>query len=196
MRIILVGLCSAYAIFLCGCSSTWQYVKAPDQRLKVADASKARIYLIRPDSGSKLASTRITDNGTLIGNTGPHSYLCWERKPGTMKVMSVSADETATQLNVEAGGVYYVVQRVDVGLVYGKSSLTIVPEETGIALVKSCKPAYVITAEASSKRVRTSMDAVRPAVAAGGALRSGGGSSGASWTSGAGSTMMTGLIGR
>jgi hypothetical protein len=50
-------------------------------------------------------------------------------------VTSVSADETATQLNVEAGGVYYVVQRVRRGMGLRKSSLAIVPEETGVALV-------------------------------------------------------------
>src|ERR1043165_2088737 len=174
MRFILLTLCSAYAILLSGCSSTWQYVKSPDQKLRVADSTKARIYLIRPDSGNKMVSTRITDNGTLIGNTGPHSYLCWERKPGTMKITSISADETASELTVAPGGVYFILQHVDSGLIYGKSSLTIIPEETGLLLVKSCKPAYITTAEGTSKRVRTSMDVMRPAVVAGGAPRGGG----------------------
>jgi uncharacterized protein DUF2846 len=173
MRFILLGLFSAGAFLLGGCSSTWQYVKAPNQGLKVADTSKARIYLIRADSGSKMASTRISDNGVLIGNTGPGGYLCWEREPGKMRITSVSAGEAAAELTVAAGGVYYVTQRVDPGWVYGKSSLTIVPEETGLALVSSCKPAYVTLAEPSSQRPRTAIESFKP-VAGGGPPRGGG----------------------
>lgn len=175
MRFTLLGLFSTCAFLLGGCTSSWQYVKAPDQGLKVADSSKARIYLIRPDAGSKMASTRLSDNGVLIGNTGPRGYLCWEREPGTMKLTSVSAGEAATDLTVAAGGVYYVVQRVDPGWVYGKSSLTIIPEEAGPALLKSCKPAYFTDAKPSLNPAPTAMEAFKP-YAAGSAPRGGGGS--------------------
>jgi hypothetical protein len=174
MRFILLGLFSANAFLLSGCSSTWQYVKAPNQGLKVADSSKARIYLIRPDSGSKMASTRISDNGVLIGNTGRGGYLCWEREPGKVRITSVSAGEAAADLTVAPGGVYYVVQHVDTGLVYGKSSLAIVPVEAGLALVKSCKPAYFTESEPSSKRPRTAVEAVKPGGVGGGGFLSGG----------------------
>lgn len=173
MRLILLAVFSGSALLLTGCSSTWQYVKSPDQSMNVADTSKARIYLIRPDSGGKMTSTRISDNGVLIGNTGPRSYLCWEREPGTMKVTSVSAGEATTELTVAAGKVYYILQLVDAGWVYGKSSVTLVPEQAALPLLKSCKPAYITQAEPTWKKGRTSMDAVN-LVARGGPAGSGG----------------------
>ena len=178
MRFTLLGLFSTCAFLLGGCTSSWQYVKAPDQALKVADTSKARIYLIRPDAGSKMASTRLSDNGVLIGNTGPRGYLCWEREPGTMKLTSVSAGEAETELTVAAGGVYYLLQRVNPGFVYGKSSLTILPEEAGVALLKSCKPAYFTDAKPSLNQPRATMDSAMPFVGGGGPSSGGGGSGG------------------
>jgi hypothetical protein len=169
------GLFSACAFLLGGCSTSWQYVKAPNQELKVADTSKARIYLIRPDRGSKMASTRISDNGVLIGNTGPRGYLCWEREPGTVKITSVSAGQAETELTVAAGGVYYLLQRVNAGFVYGKSSLTIVPEEAGARLLNSCKPAYFTAAKPSLNQPRATMDSALPFTGSGGGFASGGG---------------------
>jgi hypothetical protein len=184
MRIILIGLYSACVFLFVGCSSTWQYVKAPEPGLRVADTSKARIYVIRPDSGSKMASTRISDNGVLIGNTGARGYLCWEREPGTMKVTSVSSGEAVTELTVAAGGVYFVVQRVEPGVVYGKSSLTIVAEEAGRALLKSCKPAYITLAEPSSNQAPLGPVGMAMPVASGAPHLGGGGAGGVSSGSG------------
>jgi hypothetical protein len=146
--------------------------------MKVADSTKARIYLIRPDPGSKMASTKISDNGILIGNTGPRGYLCWERQPGRVRVTSLSSGEAAAELTVEAGSAYYIVQRVDPGWVYGKSSLAVVPEEKGQALLKSCKPAYVTDAETSSGQARTAMESIKPTRIVTGGSPSGGGSAG------------------
>lgn len=183
MRFILLGVCLICVFFLTGCASSWQYVKAPDQQLKSANASKARIYVIRADPGSKMASARINDNGTLIGNTGPRGYLCWEREPGTVKLTSVSVGRVATEMTVAAGGVYYVRQTVDPGFVYGKSSLTIVSEKEGLALLKSCKPAYVTHAEPAWKWTQNRIESVNPTVVygsltvvtGGGVLSNGGG---------------------
>ncbi len=196
MRFILLGLCSTYVFFLSGCASSWQYVKTPERQLQVAGASRARIYVIRADAGSKMASARISDNGIPIGNTGPRGYLCWEREPGAVKLTSLSAGEAATELTVAAGGIYYVRQTVDPGFVYGKTSLTIVSEKEGLALLKSCGPAYVTRAEAAWKGLQNRIESVNPTVVygsltvvtgggvvstGGGGVVSTGGSSGVVW---------------
>jgi hypothetical protein len=196
MRFTMLGLFSACALLLGGCSTSWQYVKAPSQELKVADASKARIYLIRPDSGSKMASTRISDNGVLIGNTGPRGYLCWEREPGTVKVTSLSAGQAETELTVDAGGVYYLLQRVNPGFVYGKSSLTILPAEEGIALLQSCKPAYFTDAKPFLNQPRATMDYVMPFAGGGGPFAGGGGAGGIGIGTGSGGSVVWVIGGR
>jgi hypothetical protein len=142
-----------------------------------------------------MASTRISDNGVLIGNTGPRGYLCWEREPGTVKVTSVSAGQAETELTVAAGGVYYLLQRVNPGFVYGKSSLTILPEEAGAALLKSCKPAYFTDAKPSLNQPRATMDSVMP-FAGGGSPFGGGGGTGLGIGMGSGSSGSFSLGGR
>jgi len=193
MRFIFFGLFAACAFLLGGCSTSWQYVKAPNQGLKVADSSKARIYLIRPDSGSKMASTRVSDNGVLIGNTGPRGYLCWEREPGTVKVTSVSSGEAETELTVTAGGVYYLLQQVNPGWIYGKSSLSILPQETGVALLKSCKPAYYTHAKPSLNQAPTAMEGSLPVAVSSAPF---GGSGGSGFGSGVISGGISGTFGR
>jgi hypothetical protein len=85
-----------------------------------------------------------------------------------MKLASVSADEVTTELKVAAGGVYYVRQTVDPGFIYGKNSLTVVPEEAGAALLKSCKPAYVTRAEPVWKRAQLGIESANPSVVSAG----------------------------
>ncbi len=95
---------------------TNQYVAYPDQSEDVANPEMARIYLCRPTSVSKGINFKITDDKTHIGDTGNRGFLCWERKPGTVKIkstpISVHGDIGYVSFPVVKGQVYYIQQYV------------------------------------------------------------------------------------
>jgi hypothetical protein len=127
-------------LLVSACSSTWQYVKFPDQNRKVADPFKGRIYVIRLSDTNAVAPVDIADGYEPIGSLRPLGYLCWERPPDMVTVRSSSKGESQISFKVVAGGVYFVFLRVGPGRFAATSSLEIVNEEEGQAALKDCKP--------------------------------------------------------
>src|SRR3954469_15863652 len=93
------------AVLLTGCAGTRQYVRLPDQSKKVEDASKGRIYVMRPASLGAAISMNVSDDGKPIGHTGPKGFLCWERPTGETIVSSASEGVSQVPLTVQPGNV-------------------------------------------------------------------------------------------
>jgi hypothetical protein len=138
---ILAFVAGTVCVFLlAACSSTWQYVRMPDQKQKVADPFKGRIYVIRMGGTNSAASVDVEDGHRLIGSTRPQGYLCWERRPGQVTVRSSSDGESDVSFNLSAGEVCFIFQRVGPGRFEAESSLEIVNAEEGRAALNDCKP--------------------------------------------------------
>jgi Protein of unknown function (DUF2846) len=135
-RAFLLGI---LVILLPGCASTKQSVRIPNLSVPVEDATKARIYVIRPALIGGAVQMKVTDNDELIGKTGPQSYLVWERSPGEAFVTSKAEKPCSVTLNVEAGKVYYVLQRVEPGVLYARCRMEQIDDEHAQKFLKGCK---------------------------------------------------------
>ena len=138
----------AAAFVLSGCASTHQFVALPDQTKSIDNHEKARIYVMRPESIGCAVSMEVKDNEQVIGKTGGHGFLCWERQPGKVTI-SGSAENTSTvDLEVAKGLSYYIWQEVKMGILMARNKLQILDEPKGKEMLGKCKPPEV---ELSSK---------------------------------------------
>jgi hypothetical protein len=124
-----------------GCASTKQHVKMPNLTVPIEDAAKARIYVIRPATMGGAVSMSVRDGERAIGDTGPSSFLCWEREPGMATIVSKAENEAKVDLTVESGKTYYLLQSVKMGMMMARCSLEVIDETRGKQLLKGCKPA-------------------------------------------------------
>jgi hypothetical protein len=132
-------LCGLLSIWLVGCAATKQAVRIPNLSVPVEDTTKARIYVIRPAMIGGAVKMKVTDNDGLIGQTGPKSYLVWERAPGDAFVTSKAEKPCSVSLNVAAGKVYYILQRVEPGVWYARCRMEEIDEERAQKFLKGCK---------------------------------------------------------
>lgn len=126
-------------VLVSGCASTKQSVRIPDVSVPVEDATKARIYVIRPALFGGAVQMKVTDNDGLIGKTGPQSYLVWERAPGEAFVTSKAEKPCSVTLEVEAGKAYYILQRVEPGVWYARCRMEQIDDERAQKFLKECK---------------------------------------------------------
>ena len=133
-------LIAASCLFLMGCASTQQFVPFPEQTKTVEDSNKGRIYVMRPATFGAGISMDVSDGGIIIGSTGPHGFLCWEREPGQTVISSKAENTSAVNLPVKAGQVHYIFQHLRLGLVMARNEMEIVSEEEGKKVLKQCSP--------------------------------------------------------
>ena len=145
MKKLLYVLSIGVLVFGSGCASTQQFAPFPDQSKSVEDPSKARIYVVRPTSFAAGIPMKVSDGKTLIGKTGPHGYLCWERNPGDMEVISKAENTARLPLKVEKNKVYYIGQHVRMGILFARNKLSKLAESDGKAKVKECRPPKLVT---------------------------------------------------
>jgi hypothetical protein len=128
------------ALLFSGCATPQQIVHFPDPKKVVEDASKGRIYVIRPGWTGLGISTDIGVDGKVIGSTGPKSYLCWEQTPGYVTISATADNVGEVEVNVMAGQVNYIIQKLHFGWITTDNQLNIVSEGDGKAALKKCKP--------------------------------------------------------
>jgi hypothetical protein len=123
-----------------GCASSLQSAHFPDQAKIVEDPGKGRIYVIRPGLTGIGITTDVRDDGKLIGSTGPHGFLCWEREPGDATITCTAENVSEVQVAVQAGKVNYIVEQLDFGWITTSSRLEVVSEDAAGIALKKCKP--------------------------------------------------------
>lgn len=128
------------ALLFSGCATPLQLVHFPDSKKVVEDTSKGRIYVIRPGWTGIGISTDISVDGEIIGSTGPQSYLCWEQKPGNVTISAKADNVSEVEVNIVAGHVNYIIQKLHFGWITTDNHLTIVSEDEGKEALKKCKP--------------------------------------------------------
>ena len=128
------------------CATTYQYVYLPDQDKKLEDSSLVGIYVMRPAFLGTAISMQVKENDSLIGSTGPKSFLCWETTPEEKILLSKSENTSKITIPAEKGNVYYVHQHVLMGMLYARNSLELInDEQRGQKLLSKCKPPVVKT---------------------------------------------------
>jgi len=140
LRLTIPIICSS---ILMGCASTTQYVQLPDQSKPIEDPSKARIYVVRPTSFGAAVSMDVRDGDKIIGKTGANGYLCWEREAGQTEVVGKAENTSSLPVTAQEGMVYYIEQRVELGVMRARNRLTLLSEDEGKKKVGKCKPPKV-----------------------------------------------------
>jgi hypothetical protein len=123
------------AILLAGCA---QLPPTPqDLQAKKFEAApgKAAVYLVRdhPDFSDAAATVYLGD--AVMVTTYAGTYYRWEAEPGTHRVTGFGADVGAIVLQLEAGRIYYLQQRVSMFFRFPQSYFQLVPEPQGRAAV-------------------------------------------------------------
>lgn len=150
-KIIVLLFCLCVVVCGAGCSFldatvfdeaiTQQYVDYPDQSKEVQNPEMARIYLCRPTSISKGINFEVSDGNIHIGDIGRRGYLCWERKPGTVTIMSKAIGDVGdigiVSLTVLKGQVYYIQQYV---WPIANNKLSQRNKVDGINMMNECSP--------------------------------------------------------
>ena len=144
MKVASLTFLSVICLLFTGCASNQQFVHFPDQTKVVEDPSKGRIYVMRPATFGASISMEVADDGKIVGSTGPHGFLCWEREPGDAVISSKSENTGAVKVNVQAGKVNYIFQHIAFGLFLDRNRLDIVSEDEGKKVLKECNPPKVI----------------------------------------------------
>jgi len=136
LKLVVMG---ASLMFIFGCASARQYVSLPDQSKRLENPDKARIYVIRPGVFGSAIHMVVNDYDRPIGETGPKSFLCWEREPGEAKIYSTSENTSEIAFDVKAGEVHYLLQKPEMGWVTLRNSMVKISESEGKASLKKCK---------------------------------------------------------
>jgi len=131
-------------LLLSGCATPMQYVPSIDYNVNKGNCptDKACIYVFRPASyfGGAL-HFEISDNNSVIGMTGPGSYLAWQREPGQVNLQSKAENTDNYNFTAEAGQNYYVLQTVEMGILSARSIIRPISKEEAEGYLNSCHPA-------------------------------------------------------
>ena len=138
IKMIRSGCFMLILVLSIGCASTQQVVPFPDQSVRVEDPSMARIYVMRPSNIAGAVSMRVLDDDRLIGRTGPRGFLCWEREPGDMEMVSRAENTYKLPMTLEAGEVYYIEQQPRMGFLFARNRLSQLSEEQGKEVLERC----------------------------------------------------------
>ena len=154
LMVLLGSFAVGMMVLLTGCASSIQYPPFPDQSKKVEDASKARLYLIRParfwgaanifryyETSPAAIGPRLGDRLRMIGEMSSGSYLCWESPPGLRVIQSSQGNpKTNVQLDLAAGNVYYFRASLRGGWSGPRPCINVISSDEGQRLLKKCKP--------------------------------------------------------
>jgi hypothetical protein len=102
---------------------------------------------------------QVSDGGKLIGQTGPHGFLCWERAPGETTISSTSEGVSTAPLTVQAGETCYLFQHIRMGLLIARNELKIVDEKAGKRVLAKCKQPKVDLQSHAARIVQPVSDA-------------------------------------
>jgi hypothetical protein len=86
-------------------------------------AGKAVIYLLRDRGDLYRFDIRVLLDGRDMGATSPNSYFRWEVPPGPHVIVSDTQPPAVLELGTQPGGLYYVWQDIDFGLLRADSRL-------------------------------------------------------------------------
>lgn len=132
-------------VLMMGCATPRQWVSPIEADSSKADAcpqEKVCVYVFRPASIGGLMHFIVKDNDVMIGETGPQSYVAWQRDPGYIEISSLSENTASLGgFEAQAGKSYYVLQSVKMGILTARSSLALISKEQAQEYMKKCHKA-------------------------------------------------------
>ncbi len=90
---------------------------------------------------------KVYSNDKFIGKTGPKGYLCWDVTEGEYTLKSSAENVDFFTVNAKAGKTYYIKQKTSQGILAVRSSLELLEEKEGRAILSKLKQPKVKYAE-------------------------------------------------
>jgi hypothetical protein len=98
---------------------------------------KAVIYLLRDRGDVWTLDVPVRLDGRPMGATAPLTYFRWEVEPGKHVLVSDTVPPAVLEVATEPGGVYYVWQDINAGIIRAPSRLSQVDYTTARATVET-----------------------------------------------------------
>lgn len=121
------------------CATTTQFVKYPSK--DNVDKETARIYVIRPSTFGSAVTFNIFQDEKPVGKLGPKSFLLWDVKTnaGAVKIESKSENTAMITIQPQPGKSYYIIQKVQMGVIIARTKLELIPESEATEYLKKLK---------------------------------------------------------
>ena len=121
-----------------GCATARQWIPNISSVAQGCPSDKACIYVMRPALIGSAIHFVVYDNNKGVGETGPRSYLAWQREPGEVTLVSQAENNARISFTAEEGQIYYVLQSVEIGFMTSRNSLKLISEDQALKYLKAC----------------------------------------------------------
>jgi predicted small lipoprotein YifL len=127
---VLAILC--LAALAAGCAKGNVATPGQDAQARLLESvpDKAVIYLLRDLGDIYITEVKVGLDGQLMGTTSHNTFYRWEVPAGMHVIVSYTQPPAVLTLKTEPGGVYYVWQDINVGLLREPSRLQVVDATT------------------------------------------------------------------
>lgn len=113
------------------------------------NSESALVYVVRPENVGMLVKFNVflddKNESSEMGYTRGNEYIYFNVKPGSCNIFSEAENWADLSLkNVKAGDTIFIMQEVNMGLLYARNSLKIIDEVEGKYYVKNAKQGTVL----------------------------------------------------
>jgi hypothetical protein len=128
------------SLSLAGCAAVPMADKQTDAQAKrfASSPDMSRIYIYRNEYFGAAVKMPVVLDGKVLGKTVAHSYLFTEVVPGRHIITADGENTDMLKLVTKPGENIFIHQQVKLGLVAGRSGMSVVPEAEGKAGVLEC----------------------------------------------------------
>jgi hypothetical protein len=133
-RLSIVAAAALAAGLLGGCTPASHSIAPLEQtaqaRLFEPVPDQSVIYLLRDFGDIWTGHVQVLLNGREMGSTAPDTYFRWQVAPGEHLIVSATTPPAVLKLKTAPGGVYFVWQDINPGLLRTRSDLRQVDSTT------------------------------------------------------------------
>jgi uncharacterized protein DUF2846 len=104
----------------------------------VPPPGKAIIYIVRPTIMAFAVPMRLDCDSFQVGWISAKTYLYTILDSGEHTLKSLSENEFHLKVNLEAGKIYYIEQEIRMGILYARTKLKLLNDETGRKELGKC----------------------------------------------------------
>jgi len=115
---------------------------------KSPEEGKALVYVVRPSAIGTLIRFNVFVDDTAatseMGYTRGVQHIYFNLSPGEHEIFSLAENTARTRLKVEAGDIVFLQQSPEMGILYARNSLLMLPDYEGKYHVKRLKLGTII----------------------------------------------------
>jgi len=141
IRNLMAAVALTVVLLMTGCASVPMAGKSADAKAKQFVPSQdgtANLYIYRNEIIGSAIKMPVLIDGVEAGDTVAKAYIFKTLPPGSHTIVSKAENDSSLTVDMQAGQNYFVWQEVKMGVLYARSKLHLVAEETGEAGVREC----------------------------------------------------------